>query len=169
MGFYMIGGLQIPQRNIKEKELYYFETNNKEGVGKIFRELKELTGYSYDNRHLYFSNIFGELFTISIYFSHNERTHSKKWVINVWNHTGNQSLGEIYQDVVDKETDKLSDENYRKLCELTENFTKGKIKCSDCGKLISKSEIAGHFYAGTYCTDCWERKWKERESKENYD
>lgn len=165
----MIGGLQIPQRNIKEKELYYFETNNKEGVGKIFNELKTMTGYSYDNRQLYFSNIYGDLFSISIYFEDNQRLKTKKWIIHVWNQTGGHGLGEIYQDVVDKETDKLSDENYKKLCEITENYSKGKFKCSDCGKLITKSEIGGQYFAGRYCSDCWERKWKKIEAKENYD
>lgn len=42
------------------------------------------------------------------------------------------------------------------------------IRCSDCGKKMHKSEIAGHYFAGSYCKDCWEGYWKEKEAKEDY-
>lgn len=61
--------------------------------------------------------------------------------------------------------------------EWIENITKGycenKIHCSDCGKEIINDRcnggIAGRFYAGCYCDDCWNGKWQAIEAKENYD
>ena len=39
------------------------------------------------------------------------------------------------------------------------------ILCSNCGKLISTSEISGSHFAGKYCSKCWEEYKKEHSGK----
>lgn len=55
----------------------------------------------------------------------------------------------------------------------TKEYCENKIHCSDCGKEIVNDRcdggIAGRYFAGIYCKDCWERKWKAIEANENYD
>lgn len=64
----------------------------------------------------------------------------------------------------------IPDEEFIKwLDEKINNKVNNKINCSDCGKLIDEKDIAGRYFAGLYCKDCWERTWKEIEAKENYD
>lgn len=53
--------------------------------------------------------------------------------------------------------------------ETIEKYIEGIIHCSDCGREIKKNEIAGRYFAGIYCKECWNREWKEREAKETYD
>ena len=52
---------------------------------------------------------------------------------------------------------------------VTDDYLKGVVKCSDCKKTILESEIAGRYFAGIYCEDCWNSKWKKIEEKETYD
>lgn len=158
----MIGHLQVPQQMLMKKPLWYFEGNNKEGVQKMFKKLKKMTGYQYDNTHLQWSNIFGEMFTFSVYVS------GDTWSISVWDHTGGTSVCELSQPIVDKETDTLSQENYNKLSEETKAYTRGMTKCSGCKEEIKQDDIAGRYFAGTYCEGCWEGKWKAIEAEETY-
>jgi hypothetical protein len=162
--FYMVGHLEIKQSMIKNKPLLYFETNNKDGVVKLFKQLKELTGYKYDNKHLKWSNLFGYLFAISIYA---DKKH-KSWEINLWDQTGGIAILRLEQPMTELETDMLSNDVYDEMCQVTEQYVRGFINCSDCKTQIKKSEIAGSYFAGVYCTDCWEGKWKEIEAKETY-
>ena len=53
--------------------------------------------------------------------------------------------------------------------EVIEDKENGIIRCSDCGKKISVNEIAGHYFAGSYCKHCWDTKWKAIEAKETYE
>lgn len=50
-----------------------------------------------------------------------------------------------------------------------ENFLNGYVKCSECERLLKKEEIAGRYFAGSYCKGCWEGKWKAIEARETYD
>lgn len=52
---------------------------------------------------------------------------------------------------------------------ITYEYINGIVHCSDCNKAMKKEEIVGRFFAGIYCKECWEREWKERETRENYD
>ena len=63
----------------------------------------------------------------------------------------------------------LSEEVFSHIKEEISNWLNGYIRCTDCGKLINREEVAGHYFAGSYCKDCWEGKWKEIEANETYD
>ena len=63
----------------------------------------------------------------------------------------------------------VPDYDFIKWIEKTvDNFENHIINCCECGKEIAFSEIAGKYFAGVYCKDCWENKWKEIEAKEDY-
>lgn len=55
------------------------------------------------------------------------------------------------------------------IVDVLNKYSKGFVKCSDCGKWIRKDEVAGGFFAGRYCKDCWDREWKEVAERETYD
>lgn len=52
---------------------------------------------------------------------------------------------------------------------IVEEYITGIVHCSDCGREIKKNEIAGRYFAGVYCKECWDREWAEREAGETYD
>lgn len=52
---------------------------------------------------------------------------------------------------------------------ITKEYCDGDIHCSGCGKQIKQKEIAGRYFAGIYCKDCWENKYKDIEAKETYE
>lgn len=52
---------------------------------------------------------------------------------------------------------------------LLDEYMDGYIRCSDCGNKIKQEEVAGRFFAGSYCTECWRRKWKAVADAETYD
>ena len=80
-------------------------------------------------------------------------------------HEGHNSLGQREVDI-----NSTPDEKFIKwIDEKINNRINGKINCSDCGKILDEKEVAGRYFAGLYCKDCWERTWKEIEAKENYD
>lgn len=51
---------------------------------------------------------------------------------------------------------------------ITKEYCDGIVHCSCCNKEIKKNEIAGRFFAGIYCKDCWEREYREKEAREDY-
>lgn len=92
------------------------------------------------------------------------RTYGHWDQLYIWANNGCTSIGH-YDDIKDKSIEELVD-----IVETDiSNYLNGYIKCSDCGKLIKKAEVAGTYFAGSYCKDCWEGKWKAIEAKETYD
>lgn len=53
--------------------------------------------------------------------------------------------------------------------EITKLYCDGTIHCSKCGKPIRKEAIAGRFFSGVYCSECWEGGIKQQEARETYD
>ena len=56
-----------------------------------------------------------------------------------------------------------------KLAKTITDKENGIVECSDCEKKIKINEIAGRYFAGIYCKDCWENKWQAIEAKETYE
>lgn len=53
--------------------------------------------------------------------------------------------------------------------EAVKLFQDGKIHCADCGKLMNYEENRSHrYFAGLYCDECWNGKWKAIEAEETY-
>ena len=168
--YYLIGHLEIPQNELLKIPLWNLDQNNDHDSSTtfIFKILKKLTNYTYDNTHLKWSNIYGQLFSLSVHYQDNQRTKEEYWEINLWDHSGSITLITLNQKLESKFSDTISEENYKQLKIVSEDFVRGKINCSDCGTKINISEIGGSYFAGRYCKDCWERKWKAIEAKETY-
>jgi translation initiation factor 2 beta subunit (eIF-2beta)/eIF-5 len=66
--------------------------------------------------------------------------------------------------------DDIPDDKFiNKVKEILDNYINGYVHCSDCGKLIKKEDIAGRYFSSSFCSDCWNRKWKDIESNETYE
>ncbi len=103
----------------------------------------------------------GKKFAFAIFYPGKHLT--KHGEFNLWHETYD-SLGEYNID-----ENMTPDENFIEwLDNKINNFIGGKINCSDCGKIISNEEVAGKYFAGQYCEECWERTWREIEAKETY-
>lgn len=84
--------------------------------------------------------------------------------VNIWN-SQDESLGCIKVDYDAPPTDEFIE----KVEQLTFESINHQIRCSDCEKLMIRDQIAGRYFAGVYCKDCWESKWKAIEAQETYD
>jgi len=161
---YWIPMMQIPQSEIKNHTLWWLDMNNRSDDSRSanFKLMKKMSGYTFDNNKTLWSNIYGHFFSILVNNYHDE------WHISIWDAGGSTSICDITQEMVDKETDILSDVNYKTLCKFSEQYSRGITPCSRCGKSLKKEEIAGRYFAGVYCTECWEGEMKEIEAKETY-
>lgn len=148
--------VSIWQLIYSNKNLKYYEN--------IF---KEVVNFGLANSHCYFSNCNGMLFSFHLTMSS----------LTVWDSTDNRCLfKESWQEV--KDTGNYASKHYdatipkdvfdrmENICNL---YVKGQIPCSKCDKALYHNEIAGTFYAGSYCSDCWENGVKQAEANENYD
>jgi hypothetical protein len=126
------------------------------------KQLKQISGYLYDNDICRFSDIFGKEFAFSLYGD--TYMENKIFSMSVWDYTGTTL---IFHDKIPAENRK---EFIGALLHDCEEFSKGRKKCSDCGKWINYRECEiNRYFAGVYCNDCWNGKWKSIESKENYE
>jgi len=130
-------------------------------IDDIRKQLKKLSGYLYDNDISRFSDIFGKEFAFSLYGDN--YMENKIYSISVWDYTGNTL---IFHGKIPMEN---RNEFIGELIHDCEEFSKGRKKCSDCGKWINYNECErNRYFAEVYCDDCWNSKWKLIEVKENY-
>lgn len=99
------------------------------------------------------------LFSFSVYCGKNNSVS-----IYIWDCDGVLSIGSYHQKQL--QIMKSTLENIK--VDL-DNFIDNKIHCSGCNMLINMKDVAGSYYAGRYCKDCWENKYKAIEAAENYD
>ncbi len=81
----------------------------------------------------------------------------------VWDENGTTSVLHCRIDNSSVPSKEFIDQLYEKL----NNYNNGIFTCSDCGAKITS--VAGRYFAGIYCKNCWERKWKAVEAAETYD
>lgn len=157
---------------------------------KIEQALKKAVGSMYDNARLMLS-VNGYLFSFDIYREscaegsiahktykshpdfkfYGEPVWGKSRLTNVftwhmWNVRGSTAIGSGV--IVQDPEQPLEEKVCREIIDLADNYTKGKVHCSDCGKVMNRDDIAGRYFAGVYCDDCWNGKWKAIEAAENY-
>ena len=164
------GGGIVWQENQLLLSLEIFKQMNKYKV--TFKQLAEFCEKYIEFRNSFFvgsphnSEIYlqkhGKKFAFALFYP--EKHLIKHGEFNLWHETYD-SLGEYKINI-----NEVPDENFIEwLDNKIDNFLRDKINCSDCGNLISNQEVAGRYFAGQYCKECWERKWKEIEAKEKYD
>lgn len=178
-GIFFKPSIEIRIDNLERIPLTELEHNNKEGIYEQVRQaIKPIVNYNWDNDILRVSNIFGDEFSISIHLCKFKDVPTA-WEINVWDYKGSSAIGRWTKKYVNKD-DKLDREMIRDMKKRLEEYSYHVQHCSDCGatmpseKTISKTEshekeYGGEYFAGRYCKDCWERKWRAIEAKETYE
>jgi len=123
----------------------------------IRKQLKEVSGCKYDNSHHRFSNIRGTEFRFQLFESLNG------FNISVWDATGSIS---IFSEKMPNESKQQTITDIMMICN---KWDMGQVRCSDCLNWMDFNENKSHkYFSGIYCPECWERKWKAVEAKENY-
>lgn len=93
---------------------------------------------------------------------------NKRVDVHFWDDQGGSSVYG-WEGEVENTSEPLPAEVLKKINERLDEFNDGWIRCSHCGERIKRTEVAGHFYAGVYCSYCWEHGYKTRAANENYD
>lgn len=167
----LIPHIEIPQNNLLNRPLIWFDVNNKseDSLQGIQNKFKKICSYKWANSNVKWSNVYGHLFSIQVHkIKYSYKSTKLGWNIHIWDHTGTTTIISLIQSVKDENNDYLTKDNYKLICNSTERFVKGFINCSDCGNEIKQIEKGGRYFAGTYCQECWDRKWKEIEARETY-
>ena len=83
----------------------------------------------------------------------------------IWNSNGFTALGRYDIDCNAPPTREFIEWIY---C-ILDNYSHNILHCSDCGKPLPDGKYAGRYFAGVYCEDCWEEKWRAIEAAEDYE
>jgi hypothetical protein len=125
------------------------------GLEELHKYINEYTGFGWGNKNFRMSNIYGDEFTFSIL----------RKEFNLWDITG---CTHIFRCVFPDDLKQRKQVFYQAV-KASENYTQGIIQCSGCHKDTNLKEARKRrYFAGIYCEECWEGKWKAIEAKENY-
>ncbi len=179
-GIFFTPSINIRIDRLVDIPLKEFEINNHDGIyNKVRLALKPVVNYGWDNDILRITNIYGDEFSINIYLGRNKNITSD-WEITIWDYRGTKTIGVWYKKYLN-DNDKLTYEEIRDIKLRLEEFSRHVLHCSDCQTTMPtdkdiafnpenhKEQYGGQYFAGHYCTKCWERKWKAIEAKENYE
>jgi hypothetical protein len=172
--------IEISISRLNDIPLFELDMNNKDGIyNQVRRAIKPIVNYGWDNGILRVSNGFGDEFSFMIRLVKYKGVPST-WEISTWDYTGNKAIG-TWHKKYESNDDKLTIDEIKPIKEKMDDFTRNIIHCSDCKTTmpiskhvsfnsdIHKERYGGQYFAGHYCTKCWERKWKAIEAKENYE
>lgn len=160
----------VHEWTLQKTPLTNFQYNNQ--IQKDYRNGgKALIGSKWDNKTNQVLQILsgGSMFSFSVTIMH-FKGQSRNWELSFWDVTGSVSLHNTSFPVVDEDTDVIPKEKFDTIIEILKDYSKGFIRCSKCKTRIPVSEIAGSYFAGRYCDECWNKRgMKEIEAKETYD
>lgn len=163
--------IHIPQHEIQQSPLNYFELNNKDGLSKKNNQMYEILKDKKYNTSpsILWSDSYGNLRTIMIVYSKTTQYGVERFNITMWDEKGGTTLCNINQPIINKEIDILSNENYKILSEKSIMWMNGKMNCSKCKCEIDYKENSRHrYFAGIYCQSCWDGGMKQIEAQETY-
>jgi len=129
------------------------------------KAVKTAVNHKWANGNMRFSNIYGTEFAFMLSKREHLTTKEVWYELAVWDAYGSTAIisGTI------PENSKERQNFIKKVVSFTEEYSVGKIHCSDCGQLVNYPDVEkNRYFAGIYCDDCWNRKWKDIEAKENY-
>ena len=141
-------------------------------LDEFISELKEASdavriavNYKWTNGNTRFSNIFGTEFSFMLSKHEHISTKETWYDLSVWDTYGSTAIvSGIVPENINERRDFI-----KKVLDFSEEYTKGKIHCSDCGKIVNYRDVQeNRYFAGIYCDDCWNRKWKAIEAEETY-
>lgn len=128
-----------------------------------FKELNEMLEDFKDLRNKYLGyNLGNSMHEIS--YQGTFPFHVIDGMFSIWD-CSDRSLGHFKIDI----NEIPSNEFIKWVEERVKDSCNGFVHCSDCDKKLPVVDIAGRYFAGIYCKDCWEHHgWKEKEAKETY-
>lgn len=165
----MQGAIIIHETEFKNTPLYFYEINNcgKNSIGKMFKDIKQIIGYCYDNRNMLLNIISGgHMFSFSVYKIPNKPNN---YELTFWDYRGSVALLSKTITVEDWETSPIPNKDFLEIREVLEAYSNGYINCSGCSQQIKINNVAGQYFAERYCVACWENKYKAIEARENYE
>lgn len=151
----------VPMISFHYRDLFKLILENGENLDKdleiLRKEMKIVTNQQYDDSHFVVSNIYGDIFRFMII----GKPYS---CLSIWNMT-DFGIGKAIITNNREEAEK----NLNDVKKRMEIYTEGKIHCSGCDNIEDYNHIKKHrWFAGIYCDNCWETKYKAIEAKENY-
>jgi formamidopyrimidine-DNA glycosylase len=88
------------------------------------------------------------------------------FTLHVWEHMGQQSIGNVSFEV--DGGGHANQNTFSGIKSRMDSWSEGFVRCSGCGEKIERDKIAGRYFAGVYCQNCWDTKYKAIEAKETY-
>lgn len=104
------------------------------------------------SQYLFYEDKF---FTFSVY----------EYEFCLWDEWGSTSLLNCKIDGKSPPTKEFVTQLFERLDDYINNI----CCCSGCAVKLKKDEIAGRYYAGIYCKDCWDSKWRDIEAADDYE
>ena len=171
--------LVINKKDLEQLPLSWYE--GEETV--IAKKLKHAVGSHWDNNRLRFIDRRSNIFSLQIRsvnalrgapilsglpgVEYSDGKSINVWQVYLWDGAGERSLGTVM--LVSPPDKPLPPDAAQYIVDRVEMYDAGKIHCSGCDVVISINEVAGRYFAGSYCKTCWETKWKAVEARETYD
>lgn len=177
-GIYFTPSIEIRVNQLEKIPLIEFESNNHDGIyNKVRQAIKPVVNYNWDNNILRVTNISGNEFSIHIYLSKTKGVLSG-WEITIWDYLGTTTIG-VWKKKYCSDDDCLTIEEIHDIEKRLGEFSHNILHCNDCQSTIPsdksirktehhEKEYGGQYFTGHFCKDCWERKWRAVEAKENY-
>jgi hypothetical protein len=129
------------------------------------KELRDRLGDDFSitsNPGIYVSNVFGALF--KVYLRNMDFSENPEIRVTFYDTQGSSTT--VWEAAFNKEG---CNQDLIKAKNVLDDFSMGIVRCSDCGSKQKFSLIErNRYFAGIYCDDCWNRKWKAIEAKEDY-
>lgn len=123
--------------------------------------IDDVTGYHWGNGYFRFSNIYGDEFAFQIYPM---KFKPGSVDLSVWDAMGGTAIAHALI-VPGDPTNEIG-----RVIKTSEEFTQGIIHCSGCQKPIEYAQVKKQrYFAGIYCDECWNSKYKAIEANENYE
>ena len=137
----------------------------------LYQKVAEVVSYPWCDEHWFLSDDFGHTYRFTF-----EPNGDGSYYIHIWDALGARLLHHSTLEPAEDGTASVAEvKQILKIISLY--YREGTIACTDCGKRYSKYE-GGHFFASSYCPDCWEGRtghyegsggWKKKEAQESYD
>ena len=135
-----------------------------------FKELKEMLQDFKNLRNKYLGYNLGNNMH-EIRFDINRSSHCFPFLITnegfffIWDDNGD-SFGDFKIDI----NEVPSNEFIKYVESRVQDYCINGIRhCSHCDKILNdEKDVGGHYFAGIYCKECWEREYRAKEEQETY-
>ena len=142
---------------------------------RIMHNIRRSAGYNWDNSILRVGSIYGRSYSFMVAcnweYQAGKKIRPNSWSVDLWDESGQVALTTMNFPVSDYKTDCLTNAQVDELMKHAHKHLVGIVRCTGCGDEVhthSKKNYGGRYFAGTYCTKCWEGGVKQKAAAENY-